>query len=143
MEDHLVSLVYVSTASWLLDDTELEAILRVSRANNLRDRITGMLLYKGGNIIQVLEGPEEKIAALVDKLRRDPRHYGIQVLLCNPIKERQFDHWAMAFHQVASEAPRDLEGRSDFLDQDVAAEAFRSNPGNAYRLLLTFRKKIK
>ncbi len=143
MQAQLVSLVYVSNASWLLEDAELEEILRVSRANNQRDRITGMLLYKSGNIIQVLEGPEDKISALLDKLRYDPRHYGVQVLLCDQINERQFDQWAMAFHRVASDAPRDVEGLSDFLDDEVAAEAFRSNPGNAFRLLLSFRKNIK
>ena len=143
MESHLVSLEYVSTASWLLEDVELEEILRVSRANNLRDGITGMLLYKNGNIIQVVEGPEDKIAALLDKLRCDTRHYGLQVLLCNEIEKRQFEQWAMAFHQVPSDAPRELEGLSNFLDDDFTAEAFRANPGNALRLLLSFRKNIQ
>lgn len=143
MEEQLISLVYVSTASWLLKDDELEEILRVSRANNQRDGITGMLLYKSGNIIQVLEGAEDKIDSLLGKLRYDPRHYGVQVLLRSPIKERQFEQWAMGFHQVTSVAQRDLEGLSNFLDDEVAAEAFRWNPGNAFRLLLSFRKNIK
>jgi len=143
MEGRTVSMVYVSSASRLLDEAELNEILRVSRVNNRRDGISGMLLYKDGNIMQVLEGPEEKVAALVDKLQQDPRHYGLQVLLEDRIKQRQFDKWAMAFHQVDFSAKADSEGLSNFLDDEVAAAAFRSNPGKAYRLLLSFRNNIK
>jgi hypothetical protein len=143
MEGQIFSLVYVSSASGLLEDSELEAILRVSRQNNLRDDITGMLLYKGGNIMQVLEGPQKKVLALVDKLRHDPRHFGLQILLRSHIGERQFDGWAMAFHKVNPSAREELEGESDFFENEVAAQAFRSNPARAYRLLLSFRNNIK
>lgn len=143
MEGQIFSLVYVSSARRLLEDAELEAILLVSRRNNLRDEITGMLLYKGGNIMQVLEGPEDKVLALVEKLRQDPRHHGLLILLRSHIAERQFDQWAMAFHKAESPAKEDLEGISDFLDNEIAAQAFRSNPASAYRLLLSFRDNIR
>ncbi len=143
MEGQIFSLVYVSSASRLLEDVELEAILRVSRRNNQRDEITGMLLYKGGNIMQVLEGPEEKVLALVDTLRHDPRHYGLQILLRNQIAERQFNQWAMAFYKGEPHTREDLEGESDFFENEVAAQAFRTNPAKAYRLLLSFRNNIK
>jgi len=81
----------VSSASRLLDDAELYEILRVSKVNHPRDGITGMLLYKGGNIMQVLEGREEKVLALVNKPRHDPRHCGLRVFLQDHIKESQFD----------------------------------------------------
>lgn len=144
MKGQIFSLVYVSSASRLLEDSELEVILRVSRRNNLRDHITGMLLYKGGNIMQVLEGPEDKVLALVEKLRRDRRHFGLQILLRAHIAERQFDQWAMAFHKIDLSAGHDLDkGESDFLENDFAAQAFRSNPAKAYRLLLSFRNNIR
>ena len=143
MEGRIFSLVYVSSASRLLHDSELETILRVSRRNNLRDHITGMLLYKGGNIMQVLEGPEDKVLALVEKLRLDPRHHGLQILLRAHIAERQFEQWAMAFHKVDPSVGHNLEGESDFFENDLAAQAFRSNPAKAYRLLLSFRNNIR
>jgi hypothetical protein len=64
----LFSTVYVSSATRRLSVAELAEILRVSRADNQRDEITGMLLYKDGNIMQVLEGAEEKVSALIEKL---------------------------------------------------------------------------
>jgi hypothetical protein len=64
----LFSTVYVSSATRRLSVAELAEILRVSRADNQRVKITGMLLYKDGNIMQVLEGAEEKVSALIEKL---------------------------------------------------------------------------
>ena len=50
----LSSLTYVSTATTLMSVPELVAMLEEIRPRN-RDRgLTGMLLYSGGNIIQVL-----------------------------------------------------------------------------------------
>lgn len=143
MEAQIFSLVYVSSASRLMNDAELEEILRVSRVNNQRDGITGMLLYKDGNIMQALEGPEEKVLLLTEKIRRDPRHYGLQVLLRDHIRERQFDRWAMAFQKLDPLPIGSPDGLSDFLDDEVAPQAFRSNPAKAYRLLLSFRNNIK
>lgn len=144
MEQQLFSTVYVSSASGGgLSDADLADILRVSRANNQRDGITGMLLYKDGNIMQLLEGPKARIDALLGKIRRDHRHHGVQVLLDDQIAQRQFDQWAMAFRKFETDDPQDLEGRSDFLDRAVAEEAFRSNPGRAFKLLLLFRNNIR
>jgi hypothetical protein len=144
MEQQLFSTVYVSSASGGgLSDADLADILRVSRANNQRDGITGMLLYKDGNIMQLLEGPKASTDALLGKIRRDHRHHGVQVLLEDQIAQRQFDQWAMAFRKVEADDTQDLEGRSDFLDRAVAEEAFRNNPGRAFRLLLSFRNNIR
>lgn len=144
MEQQLFSTVYVSSASGGgLSDADLADILRVSRANNQRDGITGMLLYKDGNIMQLLEGPKASTDALLGKIRRDHRHHGVQVLLEDQIAQRQFDQWAMAFRKVEADDTQDLEGRSDFLDRAVAEEAFRSNPGRAFKLLLSFRNNIR
>ena len=144
MDEQLFSTVYVSSASDQgLTDAELADILRVSRANNQRDRITGMLLYKDGNIMQVLEGPKAEVEALIEKLRRDHRHHGVQLLLEDHAAQRQFDNWAMAFRKFETNEPQELEGRSDFLERAAAEEAFRTNPGRAYKLLLSFRNNIR
>jgi Sensors of blue-light using FAD len=92
-----------------------------------------MLLYKDGNIMQVLEGAEEKVSALIEKLRLDPCHHAIQLLLQNQVNDRPFEQWAMAFKKVDAGALHNLDGLSHFLGHDVAAETFQSNPGKAYR----------
>ena len=57
-------IVYLSTATRLMSDVELMDVLRVSRENNARDKVTGLLLYQGGNFIQLLEGDADAVAAV-------------------------------------------------------------------------------
>jgi len=69
-------LIYTSTSPKLLTGHDLENILSVSRRNNLRDGITGLLIYHEGSFLQVLEGPDAKIEASFERISSDPRHKG-------------------------------------------------------------------
>jgi len=66
-------LVYVSSAVEPFSKTELVELLHVARANNERLGITGMLLYRDGNFMQVLEGEEPVVRDLYARIERDPR----------------------------------------------------------------------
>ncbi|WP_419835757.1 BLUF domain-containing protein [Endozoicomonas atrinae] len=61
----MINLVYVSSASRVMDEHELTALLEQSRDRNLRQNVTGMLIYCDGNFFQVLEGEEKVIAQKV------------------------------------------------------------------------------
>ena len=95
------SIVYISTATRGLNAEELEELLDVSRRNNQRDGITGMLLYVEGNFMQAIEGAHDRIADLYKRLELDPRHHNITKLVDEPIAHRQFAQWLMAFRQVS------------------------------------------
>ena len=49
-------LVYVSAATHAFTKSELLELLNKARANNQRLGITGLLLFKDGDFIQLLEG---------------------------------------------------------------------------------------
>jgi len=66
-DNELVSLVYVSSSVRELDDSEILNILRTSQRNNERRNITGMLLYKDGNFLQVLEGTDRSVTELMER----------------------------------------------------------------------------
>ncbi|AUZ89011.1 hypothetical protein CVO76_16195, partial [Arthrobacter agilis] len=51
--DQTLSIVYSSTATRPLNDADLSALLAISRRNNARAEVTGMLLYRGGRFLQV------------------------------------------------------------------------------------------
>lgn len=57
-------IVYTSTASVPFSTAELADLLKSARDNNQRHDITGMLLYKDNNFIQILEGPEQAVRDL-------------------------------------------------------------------------------
>lgn len=135
----MLSLIYVSTSVKLLSDEELLDILKISRENNSGKDITGLLLYKGGNFMQVLEGPEEAVEALYKKIEADPRHKDCSVLSREQISARQFPAWQMAFQDLDNPTIKNEPGYSQFLQDEFVAEVYRNNPLRAYTMLLTFR----
>jgi hypothetical protein len=139
----MISLIYVSTSRKLLNEQELLDILRVSRENNEETEITGMLLYKGGNFMQVLEGPEEKVLTLYETIRKDSRHKDAHIISKETISARQFPKWEMAFHNLDNPAIKNEPGYSQFLQEEFTADVYAENPLRAYIMLLTFRDSMR
>lgn len=138
----LLSLVYVSSATSLLSAAQLLALLQTSRRNNSRDGVSGLLLYKDGNFMQAIEGEEDTIHRLHDKICRDTRHRGLLTLLEKPIVERQFPAWSMGFQDLAEPALRETPGYSEFLDLSLDGNEISAEPSRALKLLDTFRQKM-
>lgn len=139
----MISLIYVSTATHLLSKDELLDILRVSRRNNEIGPVTGLLLYQDGNFMQVLEGPEEAVMDIFGKIEKDTRHTDIIVILNEPIKEREFSDWSMAFLNLDEESANHESGLSGFLRVDFKADKFRKSPQLAYRMMLSFKENVR
>lgn len=139
----MISLVYVSSAVKLMTVKALDELLETSRANNKRLDITGMLLYKDGDFMQALEGPDEDVLSLYEKIIRDERHTGSIKLLQRRIEQREFGGWAMAFCDFNRSSEDSSEGFSTFLCEPLNSNSFRNNPTSAHKLLLSFRKNIR
>jgi hypothetical protein len=93
----LVRLMYASRAAAGLDNEEVAAILRQSRAANGRDGITGALCLcaTGRLFIQVLEGGRDAVSRRYNRICCDPRHADVTLLQFEEIQERRFAGWAM------------------------------------------------
>ena len=139
----MLSLIYVSTLVKLLNDEELLDILKASRENNSSKDVTGLLLYKGGNFMQVLEGPDEAVEALYEKIKTDPRHKDVNVLSREQVSARQFPAWEMAFQNLDNPEVKNQPGYSQFLQDEFIADVYRENPLRAYIMLLTFRDNMR
>jgi hypothetical protein len=139
----MISLVYASSAIHLMTPLALDELLETSRENNRRLGITGMLLYKDGNFMQALEGPDDDVLALYGKIARDNRHTGSIKLLQREIEEREFGEWAMAFCDFNRSAADSTAGFSSFLCEPLNSNSFRDTPSSAQKLLLSFRKNIR
>ncbi len=135
-------LVYASSAAYLFSPSELTDLLTVSRRNNTSLGVTGLLLYKDGNFMQVLEGERETIESLYQKIEADRRHHGCLLLLKGETEKRQFADWAMAFRDLNSARVQDVEGYSTFLDSARADPAAPVDPTRVQRLLQTFRERM-
>ncbi len=138
----MLSLVYVSSANHLFPDWELKALLEQSRDNNARLAITGMLLYKDGNFMQVLEGSDEALPALYAKIQSDPRHHGVLQLIRRQIQEREFAAWSMGFRNLKDVNLEQTPGYSSFLNEPLNGAGFQADPTRAQKLLGMFRDKM-
>jgi len=139
----MFGLVYVSSAAGQFSKTELIDLLEKSRKNNAALNVTGILLYRDGNIMQVLEGEEETVWSLFGKIERDPRHSGVLILTKGRTEQRQFPDWSMAFRDLDSPEVRELPGYSEFMNTSLTDPEFQSNPGRVHKLLATFRKSMR
>ncbi|GAB2595289.1 BLUF domain-containing protein [Microlunatus antarcticus] len=108
------SLAYESQASVPLTAPDLLDLLDHSRANNARAGVTGILLYRHGTFLQVLEGPRDRVEALYATIARDSRHHAVSTVLAEDRSERRFPDWTMGFADVAGELG-DVDGFNDVL----------------------------
>lgn len=99
----MLQLVYISSANPAAP-CPTQDILTVSRRNNARDRITGLLYADAGRFLQALEGPEDAVEAAYSRIRQDARHRAIVMLSRRTIERREFGHWEMAHRAPGADA---------------------------------------
>lgn len=97
----MLSIVYSSTATVDFTDADLVGLLVVSRNNNDFDQITGVLAFREGRFLQLLEGPMDAVRARMRIIERDPRHKNVTILLQEVTQTRQFPDWTMGFQAIA------------------------------------------
>ena len=136
----MITLVYVSFATKVMSDEELRDLLQVARENNAELDVTGMLLYRDGFFIQALEGEEETVMSLYNKIKTDPRHRSVLQVYRESVKNRSFEEWSMGFNKLESGSLEGIEGYTDFLKKP-SANFFATNPNYAKMLLNMFRTR--
>lgn len=138
----LIALTYVSAASHKMSDEELLDILEVSRENNRKHNITGMLLYRDHYFIQVLEGERSVVEPLYDKIAQDDRHHHVLLVGKDKIDERSFSDWTMGFRDLNKMDVSELDGYTDFLDQPFDMNNVTDTSSRAVAFLNLFRSRI-
>ena len=87
--------VYISTATGDLRSEGVSDILAASARNNVSSGVTGFLIFNGRNFLQLVEGAQEALTALMEKLACDERHTGIVRLVDIAIEQRDCADWTM------------------------------------------------
>ena len=98
-------------------------ILSTARRENLKRDITGMLFYDQGKFIQILEGEQEQLTSLMEKISHDPRHKNIEVLIDTSVSQRELENWNMEAFDISSHIGKDWKLLSDF--RDAYVESFK------------------
>ena len=89
-------IIYISKLTTPISCEEIESIGVVSSRNNSKINITGILVFFEKMFFQIIEGDDEKVDQLYDKIGNDKRHHDILRLKTEyDIKERLFPEWNM------------------------------------------------
>lgn len=102
-------LVYISASRERSAPADGGAILEAALRNNPREGLTGVLVFHDGNFVQVLEGEAEPLERRFLRIRADPRHSFVTVLIEREIEARMFPGWSMGW--VDAPPGTDLAGR--------------------------------
>ncbi len=137
--DQLHALVYVSTAKRGLSQAEIDHMLERARARNLKEGVTGVLLYSYGNFMQYIEGPAAGLSTVYEAIRSSPLHGGIIELLREPIARREFLDWTMAFRSISPFGACEPPEVNKVFDENV--KPVGSTSSAAYALLSKFWNK--
>jgi hypothetical protein len=90
----MIQIVYASRP-FGFDTSVLISLLFQARKFNEANGITGALLCRDDIYLQLIEGNEQTVSALVDRISRDDRHVEMVELVRRPIQARMFPGWAM------------------------------------------------
>jgi hypothetical protein len=135
-------LMYVSSARRRFGPAELAELLTVAREKNSRTGITGMLLYKAGLFLQVLEGDSERVRELYARIASDDRHRACSVVLEGTIPERRFSDWSMGFRNLDDPELAKLPGYSPFMESPHLFAEIKDDPDGCWSVLRIFRDNL-
>jgi hypothetical protein len=138
--ENMLQIRYISRAAEPMSAEKLLALLQQCLANNVRNGVTGMLLYGNETFLQALEGDEKVVDDLVEKIRKDPRHDNIQLLQRKPIEVRQYSDWSMGFKRISDHELQHIEGLRNFGERDFTLDYLVQNGDVVEALMDHYRK---
>jgi len=98
-------------------------LLHDARDYNAADGITGLLLYREGCFLQILEGKPDLVEDVSQRIARDLRHHEVEVLLDQEVDTRLFPQWSMEAVELERLQKAGLPGLSmDLADSRNAAQ---------------------
>ena len=96
-------LIYVSNSLHFEEETDLETLLNVSRKNNTKAGISGMLLFHDGLFLQVLEGDHDAVQKTYERIEKDERHRSCRIMADLIVEQREFPDWSMGYEKTTGD----------------------------------------
>jgi len=88
--------------------------------------------------MQVLEGSHEDVAAMFQKIERDPRHTNVCKLADGPVTQRAFADWSMGFTPASPENFERVLGYFNLGQADFLASQSSQPTDEVFELLKEF-----
>ena len=136
------SLIYTSSAVSPFSTAALLGLLAQLRERNAPLGLTGIVQYKGGNFMQLIEGPEPIVQGTYARIARDPRHTGVIVLRDQAEAHPLFDECTMGFVDYNDPEARLAPGFSHFMNDAWMDDFNLSRLPARERMLRNFRRRM-
>lgn len=116
--------LYYSQLASRSDVLRIADIAKVGRVYCSQNKITGLLIFDGLYLCEYLEGPQQPMTALIDRITADARHTQMVPLVDSyGASERLFEGWDIAYMTDSSlESLKAFQG----LGEDQALAHFMS-----------------
>ncbi|MDA0117824.1 BLUF domain-containing protein [Vibrio sp. T11.5] len=135
---YLVRLVYASTITKGITESDIQNILDVARKNNALVDVTGLLLFNRNYFLQCLEGSRAQVNKIYHQILNDQRHEDILLLDYTEIFEREFGDWSMGYiPEMNLTTPINLK-----YSVQAKFDPYSMSGGSAHKLLLNLRNVV-
>lgn len=134
----MIQLLYISLATWPMQEDDLIFLLQQARDRNQQQNVTGMLLYRDGTFVQLLEGESSDVEEIYQAIILDERNTGNYLIDKSEIKQRRFPSWNMGFKDLTKIPADELEGFSDIFINPQSYDSATNNKTSLVRLLSKF-----
>ena len=102
----LTTLIYRSQLSLTCTSAALSALVEQARIRNTEQGISGILLSRGRDVLQILEGTEQRVVALFNTIRADDRHTGVVEPMRDYGPRRCFEDVGMLLFDLDVQTPK-------------------------------------
>lgn len=119
--------LYVSKATENIDSKSVNKFLEKAIAYNTKNNITGILLFRAGIFLQLLEGDKQLVEDLLEKIEKDNRHSNITRIFSLEKNERLFPNWSMGYHEISD---LDINMINEFLSWNKLISAAKDLDNN-------------
>lgn len=93
--ERVYRLIYKSRVARHVRWADAQAIATRAAPRNAALQLTGVLLYTASHFIQALEGEEQRVREVLQRISKDARHSHVEVVLEETQVPRAFKAWAM------------------------------------------------
>lgn len=134
-----IQLLYTSTATQPLGEQDVNQILDSARHRNLNEGVTGMLCHGNSRFLQCLEGEQNAVDGIYNRILKDTRHDHIKLIYNTTLDRRFFGDWSMGFVDIddlwTKVALRQILQTDQFLPEEMG-------PETALRLIKSLKTEL-
>lgn len=135
----MFQLLYVSTATKPFNTFELISMLNEGRRRNATLNINGMMLYKNGGFVHLLEGQKTAVKTLHREISNDKCHTDLVTIFERECPKGVFNDWSMGFDSQTNTLCHTLPGFTTFLDTPLDSKHFINDPTLSYQFFYVFK----